>query len=61
MSEKEKELKKALREAQGRVAEYQHAMEHIVSCDTGTKLCPDCEKLAKAAIKGQNWVHFVDE
>lgn len=42
-------------------AEMQHALEHILSCDSGTKLCPDCQRLAKAALSGTSWVHFVDD
>jgi hypothetical protein len=50
-----------LRETQAKLAETIHALEHIISCDTGTALCADCLHLAKAAVAGKHWVHFVDD
>lgn len=39
-----------LRKAVAIRGELSHALGHIVTCETGTKLCPDCQRLAERAI-----------
>ena len=61
LEDNHKELTDLLREANGRLGEYEHAMGHIVHCTTGTVLCLDCKRLAHSALEGKHWIDWVDE